>query len=139
MNGLLNGLLKFCWLVMVLLALFLYERLIFIPKLLKILQLVNKRPQFCVMRYVFWNFRLSDWRQWISVNSDLINSFLRGAILTERERNELNNRGIRILNTRAIGYSSQFTYRGGSYDKLRKVSKFKVNHLILGDHVVWLN
>ena len=47
------GLLKFCCLVMVLLASFLCKRLIFISKLLKILQSVNKRPQCCVIRYVF--------------------------------------------------------------------------------------
>ena len=47
------GLLRLSWLIMVLLATFLYKRLIFIPKLLKILQSVNKRPPFCVIRYVF--------------------------------------------------------------------------------------
>ena len=62
--------------------------------------------------------------------SDLKNSFFRGAVLTAREKNELNNQGIHILNTNAIAYSSQFIYRGYSYDALRKVSKFKVNHLI---------
>ena len=54
--------------------------------------------------------------------------------MTERERNELNNHGIRILETKAITYSSQIIYRGDSYDALRKVSKLKVNNLILGDH-----
>ena len=51
--------------------------------------------------------------------------------MTEREKNELNNQGIRILNTKATGYSTQFIYEGESYDELRKVSKFKVNHFIL--------
>ena len=60
----------------------------------------------------------------------------RGAVLTDKERNELNNLGIRILNTKAIGYSKRLNYRGDSYDALRKVSKFKVNHLIIGDHGV---
>ena len=50
LNKLWIGLFGLCWLVMVLLACFLYKRLIFIPKFLKILQLVNKRPQFCVIR-----------------------------------------------------------------------------------------
>ena len=53
LNGLwigIIGLLGFCWLVMVLLASFIYKRLVFIPKLLKILRSVNKRPQFCVIR-----------------------------------------------------------------------------------------
>ena len=59
--------------------------------------------------------------------SHLINSFFRGAILTEKERNELNDQGIHILNTKAIGYSSQFIYRGDSYDALRKVEKFNFN------------
>ena len=53
--------------------------------------------------------------------------FFRGAILTEIERNELNDQGIHILNTRAIGYSSQIIYRGYSYDALRKVAKFNLN------------
>ena len=44
------GLLELFWLIMVLLAMFLYKRLIFIPKLFKILQSVNRRPQFCVIR-----------------------------------------------------------------------------------------
>ena len=70
------------------------------------------------------------------MESDLINSFFRGAILTEKERTELNNQGIRILNTKAIGYSSKYINGGASYDKLRKVSKFKVNHLILETHGV---
>ena len=47
--------------------------------------------------------------------------------MTEIERNELNNKGIRILNTKAIRYSSQVVYRGRNYDELRKVAKFKVN------------
>ena len=68
------------------------------------------------------------------MDSDFINSFFRGAVLTEGERNELNDQGIHILNTKAIGYSSQCIYEGESYDELRKVSKFKVNHLILEDH-----
>ena len=64
------------------------------------------------------------------MDSDFINSFFRGAVLTEIERNELNDQGIHILNTKAIGYSSQFIYEVESYDQLRKVSKFKVHHLI---------
>ena len=60
-------------------------------------------------------------------DSELIAICLRGAVLTERERNELNNKGIRILTTKAIGYSSQFIYEGESYDELRKVSKFEVS------------
>ena len=44
------GLLELFWLIMVLLVLFLYKRLVFIPKLFKILGLVNKRPQFCFIR-----------------------------------------------------------------------------------------
>ena len=67
-------------------------------------------------------------------DSDLINSFFRGAVFTERERKVLNKQGIRILKTKAIGYSSQYIYEGESYDELRKVSKLKVNHLVLGDH-----
>ena len=67
-------------------------------------------------------------------DSDLINICFRGAVLTEREKNELNNQGIRILKTKAIGYSSQYIYERESYDALRKFSKFKVNHLVLGDH-----
>ena len=54
-------------------------------------------------------------------DSDLINICFRGAVLTERERNELNNQGIHILNTKAIGYSNQLIYRGYSYDQLRNV------------------
>ena len=68
------------------------------------------------------------------MDSDFINSFFRGAVFTERVRNELNNQGIHILKTKAIGYSSRFIYRGRNYDELRKVSKLKVNNLILGDH-----
>ena len=61
------GLLKFCWLVMVLLASFIYKRLIFIPKLLqllKLLQSMNKRPQFYVIRYEGVSFLVqkSVWR-----------------------------------------------------------------------------
>ena len=62
---------------------------------------------------------------------DFINSFFRGAILTERERNDLNNKGIHILKTKAIGYSSKVNYGGANYHELRKVSKFKVNHMIV--------
>ena len=51
----------------------------------------------------------------------------RCVVLTERERKELNNQGILILNTKAIGYSSQYIYRGDNYDALRKVSKFNFN------------
>ena len=60
--------------------------------------------------------------------------------MTERERKELNNQGILILNTKAIGYSRRLAYEGEllrrtlGYDELRKVSKFKVNHFILEDH-----
>ena len=68
------------------------------------------------------------------MDSDFINSFFRGAVLTERERNELNDQGILIFNTKAIEYSSRLIYEGESYDELRKVSKFKVNNLIIGDH-----
>ena len=68
------------------------------------------------------------------MDSDFINSFFRGAVFTERERNELSNQGIHILKTKAIGYSSQSIYRGGSYNQLRKVSKLKFSNLILGDH-----
>ena len=53
LNGLWIGiieLLKFGWLIMVLLVLFLFKRLIFIPQLFRILQSVNRRPQFCVIR-----------------------------------------------------------------------------------------
>ena len=56
-----------------------------------------------------------------------------GAILTERERNELNNQGIRILETKAIRYSSQVTYGGGSYDELRKVSKLEAYYWFVAD------
>ena len=56
---------------------------------------------------------------------EFINICFRGAVLTERERNELNNQGIRILNTKAIEYSTKLIYRGYSYDQLRKVSKFE--------------
>ena len=44
------GLLELFWLIMVLLAMFLFKRLIFISDLFKILQSVNRRPQFCVIR-----------------------------------------------------------------------------------------
>ena len=44
------GLWKFGWLVMVLLASFIYKRLVFISDLFKILHSVNRRPQFCVIR-----------------------------------------------------------------------------------------
>ena len=50
LNGLCMGLLKFCWLIFVLLASVLYKQLIFTSKLFKILQSVKKRPQFCVIR-----------------------------------------------------------------------------------------
>ena len=54
--------------------------------------------------------------------------------MTERERNELNNQGIRILNTKAIGYSSQFIYQGyESYDELREVAKFVAYDWIVAD------
>ena len=58
----------------------------------------------------------------------------RGAGLTKRERKELNKQGIHILKKKAIRYSRQYTYGGDSYDELRKVSKFKNNNLISGDH-----
>ena len=59
--------------------------------------------------------------------------------MTERERNELNNQGVLILNTKAIEYcrlaiEGELLRRTLGYDELRKVSKFKVNHFILGDH-----
>ena len=44
--------------------------------------------------------------------------FFRGAILTETERNELNNQGICILNQKAIEYSRQYIYEGDNNDKL---------------------
>ena len=44
------GLLELFWLIMVLLASFIYKRLIFISELFKILRSVNRRPQFCVIR-----------------------------------------------------------------------------------------
>ena len=44
------GLFGFCWLIMVLLAIFLYKRLVFISDLFKILLSVNRRTQFCVIR-----------------------------------------------------------------------------------------
>ena len=47
--------------------------------------------------------------------------------MTEREINELNKNGIRILKTKAIGY------RGKNYDQLREVSKFEVYHWIVAD------
>ena len=62
---------------------------------------------------------------------DLINISFRGAVLTETEKNESINQGVLILSTKAIGYSSQYIYEGESYDELRNVSKFKVNHLIV--------
>ena len=43
------GLWKFFWLVMVLLVSFVFKRLVFISKLFRIVQSVNKRPQFCVI------------------------------------------------------------------------------------------
>ena len=64
---------------------------------------------------------------WIFKDFDLIYSFFRGAVLTERERNELNDQGIHILNTKAIGYSSLHKYRGRNYDEHRKVAKFNFN------------
>ena len=57
--------------------------------------------------------------------------------MTERERNELNGQGILILNTKAIGYSSQYIYRGYSYNELRKVSKFEVYRLIVPAGKAW--
>ena len=57
------------------------------------------------------------------MDSDFINSFLRGAVLTERERNEFNNKGICIMDTKAMRYSNRLIYEGESYDELRKVSK----------------
>ena len=51
--------------------------------------------------------------------------------MTEREKNDLNNQGIRILKKKAIRYSSQVNYGGANYDELRKVAKFKVNHMIV--------
>ena len=68
------------------------------------------------------------------MDSDYINNFFRGAVLTEGEIKQLNDQGIHILKTKAIGYSSQYIFEGESYDELRKVSKLKVNQLILGDH-----
>ena len=59
--------------------------------------------------------------------------------MTERERKELNNQGIYILETKAIEYSSQYIYEGENYDELRKVAKFNINPLILGDHDQWLD
>ena len=53
LNGLwigIIGLLKFYWFVIILLAMFLYKRLAFISKLLQILQSVNKRTKFCIIR-----------------------------------------------------------------------------------------
>ena len=85
------------------------------------------------------NHSLFDCRKGISEDSYLLKSFFRGADLTKRERNELNDQGIHILNTKAIGYSSQYIYEGESYDELRKVSKFENNHLILETHGLWLN
>ena len=67
-------------------------------------------------------------------DSDLIDISFRGAVLTEREKNELNNQGIRILETKANEYSNEYFYEGESYDELRKVFKFKINQVILGDH-----
>ena len=52
LNEIRIGLLELCWLVMVLLAWFLYNRMGFIVGLFRILQSMNKRPQFCVIRYV---------------------------------------------------------------------------------------
>ena len=53
LNGLwigIIGLLELFWLIMVLLASFIYKRLIFISDLFKILRSVNRKPQFCVIR-----------------------------------------------------------------------------------------
>ena len=47
--------------------------------------------------------------------------------MTEREINELNKNGIRILKTGAIGYG------GKNYDQLREVSKFEGDHWIVAD------
>ena len=47
--------------------------------------------------------------------------------MTEREINELNKNGIRILKTKAIGYG------GKNYDQLREVSKFEGDHWIVAD------
>ena len=54
-------------------------------------------------------------------------------MLTERERNDLNDQGIRILNKNAIGYSSRYIYRGEKYDQLRKVSKFEAYYWFVAD------
>ena len=70
-------------------------------------------------------------------DSDPINIFFRGAISTEKERNELNDQGIRILSTRAIGYSSRYIYEGQSYDEFRKVLKFEVYHRIVRAGKAW--
>ena len=51
----------------------------------------------------------------------------RGAVLTDKERNELNKQGIHILKKKAIRYSSQLIYGGQSYDALRIVAKFNFN------------
>ena len=56
-------------------------------------------------------------------DSDPIKISFRGAVLKEREKNELNNQGICIL-------ESQFINEGKSYDELRKISKFEVNHQV---------
>ena len=68
------------------------------------------------------------------MDSDYINNFFRGAVLTEGEIKQLNDQGIHILKTKAIGYSSQLIYKGENYDELRKVSKFENNYLILETH-----
>ena len=43
-----------------------------------------------------------------------------GAVLTEIEKRDLNNRGIHILNTKAISYS-EWSFQGWNFDELRKV------------------
>ena len=62
---------------------------------------------------------------------DLIDICFRAAILTERERTELNDQGIRILKRRR---KLRWTYHGQSYNELRKVLKFRINNLIFGYH-----
>jgi len=69
---------------------------------------------------------------------DLIDICFRAAILTERERTELNDQGIRILKRRKRNSRGEWrrlsSYRGESYNKLRKVLKFRINNLIFGYH-----
>ena len=67
----------------------------------------------------FLNHSLFGFRKYNLKKSGLINNCLRGAVLTDRERNELNYQGIRILKTTGIENSNRLINAGQNYDELR--------------------